>query len=81
MLAVSIRSHSRRENPPEVVDESKLVRNVLVAKPHVTLFPIQWDLQVVVATANTNTNSMSNDAFLATAGQPAAPSQAEMDVS
>ena len=32
-----------RENPPEKVDLSKVVRNILSEKPRVTRVPIRWD--------------------------------------
>ena len=31
------------ENPPSVVDTSKLTRHILVEKPRVTKFQIQWE--------------------------------------
>ncbi|SPO45928.1 Histone chaperone ASF1 [Moesziomyces antarcticus] len=36
-------SEELRENPPEVVDLTKVRRSVLVAKPRVTRFNIKWD--------------------------------------
>lgn len=32
-----------RENPPEKVDLTKVVRNILSEKPRVTRVPIKWD--------------------------------------
>jgi hypothetical protein len=32
-----------KENPPEKVDLSKVVRNILSEKPRVTRVPIRWD--------------------------------------
>ena len=32
-----------RENPPEKVDLTKVVRNILSEKPRVTRVPVKWD--------------------------------------
>ena len=32
-----------RDNPPEKVDLTKIVRNILSEKPRVTRVPIRWD--------------------------------------
>ena len=33
-----------RENPPKTPEYSRISRNTLIAKPRVTRFPINWDI-------------------------------------
>jgi len=37
-----------RENPPPQVDFSKLYRNILVEKPRVTRFLIEWYIKLLI---------------------------------
>ena len=44
------------ENPPMKPDIAKLIRHILVEKPRVTKFQIDWDDHMVMAAANNENN-------------------------